>query len=361
MVRRIFTRFGLTMIAVAVLALGLFALTGSVSAAGSYAGHVYTETNAASGNSVLVYGRGADGSLTLIKSINTGGTGTDAGLGSEGALAFAGQWLLAVNAGSNDISVISLENGAVKGPFNSRGTMPISLTVYQNLVYVLNAGSSNISGFRLSSNGTLRPIANSTRTLGGTQPAQVKFTPNGEALVVTEKGTSTIDTFTVNGDGTTQGPFTHASSGSVPFGFDVTGRNSIVVSEAANSAASSYRVQGNGGLKLVSASVVNGQLAACWVVITSDGRVAYTADAHNGKISSYGVSSNGSLTLLQGIAGDTGGTPLDEAVSSHDQFLYVLNPGTAEINAFTIQSGGSLTNLTGVSGIPASAAGLLAR
>ena len=60
---RILQRFTGTIFSLAMLAIIVLALSGSASAAG-YPGHVYTETNAASGNQVLVYGRAADGSLT---------------------------------------------------------------------------------------------------------------------------------------------------------------------------------------------------------------------------------------------------------------------------------------------------------
>jgi 6-phosphogluconolactonase (cycloisomerase 2 family) len=313
----------------------------------------------------LAFRRGADGSLTLAKTIPTGGKGTGSGLGSAGALASTddNQWLFVVNAGSNDISVISLRTFNTVTRVNSGGTMPISVTVYGDLVYVLNAGGSgNISGFSFD-DAHLRPIRNSTRPLSGSGvgPAQVQFSPDGRVLVVTEKSTSLIDTYTVDEDGRALGPSTHPSSGPTPFGFDFGKNNTLVVSEAANSAASSYRVSGNGGVNLISGSVLNGQAAACWVVVTNNGRYAYTADAHNGKISLYGVANNGALTLIQAIAGAPGGGPLDEAVSQYDQFLYVINPSLGQIDAFAIASDGSLTPLTGASGIPSSAVGIVAR
>ncbi len=363
---KMFKRFSLALLAITLLIAGLLGLTSSASAAGGYAGYVYTETNSASGNGILVFGRGTDGTLTALTTILTGGLGTGAGLGSQGALALTndGRWLLGVNAGSNDISVISLKNNAITSQVNSGGTRPISVTVYKKLVYVLNAGSDNLSGFYLNQ-GILIPIPNSTRPLSGVgvAGAEVKFSPDGEALVVTEKGTQTIDTYAVNDDGTVSGPFTHPSSGAVPFGFDFGRHNTLVVSEAAVSGASSYRVSDEGGLKLVSGSVLNGQAAACWVAVTNNGRYAYTADAHNGMISSYAVANDGTLTLLNGTAGTPGGTPLDEAVTRNDQFLYVLNNGTGAlgIDAFAIQSNGSLVQLPTTAGTQSSAAGLVAR
>src|SRR6266853_3558679 len=69
-------------------------------------GAVYAMTNAAAGNSILIFTRAANGALANAGSIATGGLGTGSGLGSQGALALTSdqRWLLAVNAGSNDIT-----------------------------------------------------------------------------------------------------------------------------------------------------------------------------------------------------------------------------------------------------------------
>src|SRR5689334_5969778 len=48
---------------------------------------VYTLTNQVAGNAVAVFNRAADGTLTAAGTVATGGTGTGAGLGSQGAVA----------------------------------------------------------------------------------------------------------------------------------------------------------------------------------------------------------------------------------------------------------------------------------
>jgi 6-phosphogluconolactonase (cycloisomerase 2 family) len=361
-------RFGFALLAVAMLAFSFSFLTSSASADNGRTGNVYTETNATSGNSILVFERSADGTLSAATSIPTGGLGTGANLGSQGALALeeSRQWLFAVNGGSNDISVIHLNDGTVASRVSSGGIMPISITVSDGWVYVLNAGGAgNISGFAWDHQGNLTPISGSTRPLGGAGPAEIKFNPDGNVLVVTEKATSTIDTYTV-ADGIASGPVSHPSSGQTPFGFDFGHRNTLVVSEATVSAASSYRVSGDGAVNVVSPSVAGpGQKAACWLVVTGNGRFAYTANAGSGTITGYAVAPNGSVALLDanGITGTTGGHPIDEALSRNSKFLYVLNTGAGVlgINAFAVQSDGSLTSLPSTGGTPASAVGLVAR
>ncbi len=365
MLKSMIARFGLVAVALTLLASGLFLLGGSASAENGNAGVVYTESNASSGNAVLIYQRAADGTLAANGSISTGGLGTGSGLGSQGALALTAEnhWLIAVNAGSNDVSVIALSNGKVASRVSSGGIKPVGVTVHENLVYALNAGNDTISGFWLKPGGQLSPIPGSTQPLSATNAggAQISFVAEGQVLVVTEKNTNKIDTYTVGANGVATGPTTHASSGAVPFGFAVSKDDTLVVSEAAANAASSYQVSANGNVNLITGSVANGQQAPCWVAVTRNGRYAYTADAHNGTISSYGLSSNGQLTLIQGAAAVPGGGPLDESISRNDKFLYVLNPKAGLIDIFHIEGDGSLAALTNAVGIPTSAAGLIAR
>ena len=76
---------------------------------------VYTLTNQVAGNAVAVFNRAADGTLSAAGTIATGGTGVGAGLGSQGAVALSddGRWLFAVNAGSNDVSVLRVRRSGL--------------------------------------------------------------------------------------------------------------------------------------------------------------------------------------------------------------------------------------------------------
>ena len=71
----------------------------------------------------------------------------------------------------------------------------------------------------------------------------MQFSPDGSALVVTEKASSTIDVDPVGLDGRAGGPLVSASSGGRPFGFDFDNRGHLLVSNAAGS-ASSYALTG---------------------------------------------------------------------------------------------------------------------
>ena len=333
---------------------------------------VVTESNSDAGNEVVVYSRGHDGMLSMMGSYSTGGTGTGMGLGSQGAVALNGGYIYAVNAGSNDISVLSAD-GAVVDQESSGGEMPISLTIHHNLLYVLNAGGDgNITGFRINNgDGSLTMISGSSRSLSGSGvgPAQVEFSPNGRMLVVTEKGTNIIDTYTINPGGTASGPNVQPSVGNTPFGFEFDNKGHLIVSDAFGGgmgagAMSSYDVSSN-GISLISGPVVNTQTAPCWVVVTNDGRYSYTTNTGTSNISGYNVNPDGSIALFDDggntASTGTGSSPIDMALNNNSGYLYALSGGTHTISVFSInRRTGGLTPVQTVTGLPDHAAGLAA-
>ena len=359
----------------AVLVVGvLTAATAATARAGNgKSGTVYTLGNSTAGNSVLVFDRAGDGTLTPAGSVPTGGLGTGAGLGSQNAVVLSrdGKRLFAVNAGDNTISAFKVTNDGLEqvgGAVPSGGVGPISLTVNGDLLYVLNAGdggsAGNITGFKLDHDG-LDPIAGSTRPLSGASvgPAEVQFSSNGKLLVVTEKGTSLIDTYVVGAHGLVSGPNTQPSAATTPFGFAFDKHNRLIVSDAFGGAPgasglSSYEVSKAGALTAITPFLLDTQTAACWVVTTDDGRFAYTTNTGSNTISTYLIDSDGTLNLRYPTAATTGAGPIDAAFSSKSRYLYVLASGV--INAYGVQSNGALTPISGATGLAAGTVGLAA-
>jgi 6-phosphogluconolactonase len=133
-----------------------------------------------------------------------------------------------------------------------------------------------------------------------------------------------------------------------------------VVSEAGTSSASSYRLTDE-GLTPVSPAVGNTQRAACWLVVTNNGKTAYTANAQSSSISSYAVAPDGALQLIDAVAGTTPAmtNPIDLALSRNSSWLYSLATGT--ISIFRTSPQGKLTSVGVVTGLPPTTAGLAAR
>jgi 6-phosphogluconolactonase len=335
-------------------------------------GFVYTSTNQAGGNDILRFARGSDGALAPAGSWTTGGLGTGGGLGNQGALTLSteGTWLLVVNAGSDEVSVFRTRPTlALTDRESSGGTRPISVAVHRDLVYVLNGGGDeNVAGFRLDRSGDLHPIPGARYPLSEDQvgSAQLGFSPDGGTLVVTEKATNRIVSFPVDADGRLGPAEVDLAAGQTPFGFAFSRTGTLVVSEAfggapSASTLSSYRIAGAAGLDVISPQVATTQTAACWVVISPDGRHAWTTNAGTGSISLYRLDARGELTLADAQATlAPGTTPLDMGLSRGGRFLYVLNAGTGSIAGYRVDARGGLTVVEGgtTTGLPAGANGL---
>lgn len=215
---------------------------------------VFVQTNNPAGNQILVYDRAEDGTLTLVETVDTGGSGgRNEGAGpdpltSQGSLIYDPHHrvLIAVNAGSNTLSVLGLddEHLCLRQVLASGGTFPVSVAIHGDLLYVLNAHEAGaITGYRMT-DGQLHPIDDSTRSLELTPaagpmqfantPAQISFTPDGQHLVITTKANgSRIDVFTMGPSGQPSDAFTaNPANTPVPFGFTFDDNGHLVVTDA---------------------------------------------------------------------------------------------------------------------------------
>jgi 6-phosphogluconolactonase len=357
---------------------------------GADGGKVYVLTNMLAGNTVVSLQRNQDGSLTRLEEVSTGGLGSGPiplpppiggpnPLDSQDALIATpnGRFLLAVNAGSNEISVLGIrgEGLVLTDKVSSNGEYPVSLSVHGSLVYVLNShGNPNINGFNLDDSGKLTSIPDSTRSAGSptADPAQVAFAPDGNTLIVTERLANLIDVFQMTKRGT---PGTHTqlvSNNHTPFGVSF-GRGRIIAITETNervpripvingASVSTYRIGATGELTAVSVAVPDHQSAACWIRFTPNRQFAYVSNTGSGTLSSYAVSPRGDLVLAEEIAADTGGpqsVPIDLAITPDGEFLYVLSSLLGTIQGYRIERDGTLTHVSSTDGFPISVQGIV--
>ena len=339
----------------------------------SSAGAVFVMTNAADRNEIIAFRRNADGSLQEGHTFSTGGRGSGGvidPLGSQGSLTLTQDHslLLVVNAGSGDISVFRV-HGAMLSRIDRvpcGGSEPVAIAQHGDLVYVVNAGgSSNVTGFRLEANGRLKPVPDSIAflTTSNSGAASLTFSPDGQFLLVTEKITNNIDGFHIQTDGTLGPIVVNPSVGPGAFAVLFAPNGTALVTETGpmggnNAAAiSSYAVLPNATLSSISASVPLGA-ASCWQAVTPDGRFVYTANTGSSTISGFSIASNGALTPLAGTILATlpkGSLDLDSAISVDGKFLYTLDSGTGTVSILRINQDGTLTSLGDVGGLSASA------
>jgi 6-phosphogluconolactonase len=367
--RHVLPRGGAGALILGLAAAAAIAVPASASAstgASPVVGHVYVNDNTKGTNTVGAFDRHADGSLTPAAGspFAAGGAGTGAGLASQGAIQITpdGRLLIAVDAGSNQISVLRIHRDgslSLVSVTGSGGALPDSVAVHGHLVYVANsgAGDANYTGFRLGLGGRLFPIPRSTVTLAANAaPADVLFNSTGTKLAGTEVGTSVIDSFTVGSGGrlTAAAGSPFSAQGLGPFGseFRPTDPDQLFVSNAHNVGAgtgtiSAFRDSFNGTLTPVAGSpFADQQTAPCWVEITHDGQFLFTVNTGSGEISRYQVAPDGTLTLLGStpVAATGGVGAVDARLSPDGRILYVDESRIGKVGAFAVH-GGNLTEL----------------
>lgn len=332
---------------------------------------VYTQTNEPGQNRIAEIGWNADGTFSKPHYYLTGGQGTGAGLGIQGALTLSQdhRWLFVVNAGSNDISTFRLSNGGAQlvNRISSRGVTPVSVTSRGNLVYVVNAGDGKVVGFHVNENGQLSAISGGVSRLSrtGVAPGEISFNPEGDTLYVSEKNTNRISVYSLDASGAISNRIWIASPGATPFGFAFGRRGKLFVSEAqggvaGGSTVSSYLTGDDGYPWVISAAVPTFQTAACWVGTTWDGKFAYTGNAGSDTITGYRVFDGGQLSILnsRGVSGrmPAGAGAVDLATdASH---LYVLGNKLGLIVSYDIDADGNLRRSYIARGLPTTATGI---
>jgi len=340
---------------------------------------VFVQTDNPSANQIIAYSRAGDGSLTLQATYATGGKGAaQAGavadpLASQGSLVTAdgGRYLLAVNAGSDTISLFKVHGDTLtlRQTIATEGVFPSSIAVRDDLVYVLNAaGEGSVNGYHLR-DGRLHPIAGSNRVLNLgnltppnflASPGQIGISPDGKHLVVTTKGsTSSLAVFRIrhNGNLSASAKVTLAAAPApYSFVFDHSGR--LVVTEAGTSTVTTYSLAASGAATAIG-SVSDGYTALCW--ITRARGFYYGSNSGSNNLSSFTVSAAGQPVLVSAVAATTsGGGDIDSASADHGRFLYVQNGAGGTIDEFAVSSTGALTKIGTITGLPIPSEGIAA-
>lgn len=393
-------RYGLLWSLIGMFAIADVATSDEASHKADSGQYLYTVSNSPSGNAVLGYRiEPSTGKLTQLPASPFATHGLGEGsfvLGdSDNGIVISKdrKFLFAPNRGSQTIAVFRIQsNGTLKdvpgSPFPTGGYTPVSLALYGDLLYVAHLGTGlpdichncEYRGFRVSKTGYLTPMENAVVKLSETPPAipfALRFSPDGRFLIGTELGNSKINVFEVNRD-TPQSdaqlipvpgsPFD--SIGKQPFGFSfnpvnasqlfISNVETLAIPQDVQSSISSYLIAKTGQIAPIVSQLPSngGQLAACWVSLTDDGKVLFTTNAESDSISSYRVAVDGRLTLLHvtpiphAINQTQNMAPVDMAITTRNKFLYLPTRDVPTITGFSIAGDGALTPIPGVNPLP---------
>lgn len=314
-----------------------------------------------------------------------------------------GLFLLAVNAGDATVSLLKRNTDNSLTAVNTQPAgdkFPLSVAVSGNKVVVASVGEDNgkgsISAF-LIEDGRLKSIQNSRRDLAA-RPSTIKFSSDGEHVVLSELVTGKIKTFAFS-DNLSSEPTASIDSPreeesrfqAIPVGFDIKSTEDgdyILMSEARfltpdfklrsssdefkgsaqfphfswqTSSVSSYQLDDQGALKLVSGDVLTGEnvegdeIANCWVVLSKDGKYLWTANALSSSISLYEVGDKGKLSLMDAAAYKNNSEQLffgDITISSDGKQLYQLVGNQGKVLIFDIDEDNTLSLQGEARGLP---------
>ena len=104
------------------------------------------------------------------------------------------------------------------------------------------------------------------------------------------------------------------------------------------------------------------QSAACWVVVTKNGKYAYATNTASNNLSTFNINSfSGDIDVREAVSAITPAGPIDAALTNNSKFLYVLNSGGNSISVFGVGGNGNLNPVELVGGLPQGATGLAAK
>jgi 6-phosphogluconolactonase (cycloisomerase 2 family) len=335
-------------------------------------GHVvFVQNDNLAGNQIVAYDRSSSGALSHAGTYETGGLGGKLDgsvvdhLASQGSLTYDRRHreLYAVNAGSNSVSVFAVDGDrlSLRQVVSSRGTFPVSITVHDDAVYVLNAlNGGSIQGY-VNAHGRLIPIRGWNRSLGldptatpqfTHTPGQVAFSPDGNQLIVTTKAsTNAIDVFGIGRSGRpSAAPVVNAAPGAVPFAVTFDRNGHLVVAEAGTNSLVTFRLNSAGTLTQLDA-VATTQIATCWVEPAGAYLFAGNAGGNGtpgfGSLSGYTSSGAGQLTNLGATV--TGPGTVDASATPDGRYLYTQTGANGAVDEFAVSATGSLTEIGSVS------------
>jgi 6-phosphogluconolactonase (cycloisomerase 2 family) len=258
--------------------------------------------------------------------------------GATGAVTLnpAGTFLYAVDAGSNDVAGFSVATDGTLtfiAKYPTNGTSPGSITIDATgtYLYVLNTGTlpgdalgvgdaGGITGFTIGTSGGLTAIPGSTQPLSVASyvdPSEVAFSPDGSYLMVTEKLSGsvpgTIDIYPVTA-GVAGARVSTPSTGAIPFGFAFTPSGTPVVANA--------------------------------IAPTDNGL---------GSATSYTATAQGVLTVVSGTVADNQSAPCWIALNPAGTFAFTTNTISGSVSAYSVSPTGTLALVPPASGATATA------
>jgi len=362
------------------------------------AGAAYFMTNEPAGNFLVASAIGADGKLTPVEAVWTGGKGGNGvpadksppgpdPLFTQDSVTVGGKFVFAVNAGSNTLSMFNIDpknptDIRLAGkPVDTAGEFPVAVAFSKklNMACVVNGGAADgIACFKADAKKGLTPVPNTNRKLNIKQTtppsgppntvSDIIFTEDESQLLVSVKGIpptpGRISAFAVNpNDGSlsaTSVDSTPSKGGIVPFSMtNIPGKKAVLNTDAAVGFAVYDFSKGSNATSSI--IPIQGQGATCWSNFSPKTGTFFLTDIGTSTVTEVKVDDNLTGSIVKQYPLAKGSATIDNAIATigGNDFLYVLSPNVTAIDVLSLQAAGQATKLQTVSfASMAAAAGL---
>ena len=250
-------------------------------------------------------------------------------------------------------------------------TNPFSFT--QSFIWIATAGDQILRPFTIQLlSGAIEQVGDgvSTGSHPGALPLAMTVTPNGQTVILSN-GDNTVDTYTVNSDGslTPQTPITSIGQLPVAIAVDPTG-NFLFAADQGSGDVSSYKISSGSlspiGQVLLPTPAGAPQASPSALAVAPTGNFLYVTDRVNNTLLGFSYDSAGNITPLPGpqntqpnpcglqpsvfcvpvganpdglafsrCAGINPATPTTTCANSDDNNLFVSNAGSNSVSIFT--------------------------
>ncbi|CAF1521943.1 unnamed protein product [Adineta steineri] len=341
-------------------------------------GAVYTMSNGADMNQILINCLDVNGNLKIIDSINTNGTGVNTTnidpLYSQGSLTVYSNYLFAVNPGSNSLSMflINPSDGTqltLLSVQSTYGLFPISVTVNNMYACVLTGGSiTGIRCFNYNSSGLFLISSfdrNLTSYISQTIPpngppqtmSEILFSTDNLALIISVKGSNTtypgyLLFYTLSTNMTILAPYPTKitpTNGALPFSMTLVGMNGLLITDPGANGVLTLQYSSTAGM--ISNSMftpINTSLASalCWSTYSPNIGNYYVIAAVTATIVELNINMNSMTNPVQIIQyyplpNNTGALEATVVSLSGKDYLYILGTTSHVISGYSLNSSGN--------------------
>jgi len=278
--------------------------------------------------------------------------------GGGGGNTTGSNYLFVANAGANSVTGFAISSTGTLGTLNGSpinfNFSPTSLTVSRDNKYLWVGTVSQIYGFSIGSGGALTAL-NKGSAIANAFCVDMQTSPDGKWLMVLDGSGNTIDLFSIGSDGSLSvGPnggvgFTVPTGTVVPKQLRISPTGSYVIAAMGTAGELYFNFNTTSGvLQYVKQTSPPGTTSDNAIAIDSTGTYVYEArSGTNPGLVVNTIASDGTLVPTTSTSYPTGTQPYSVVLDNSGKYVYVANRGDNTISGWSIGTSAALAAISG--------------